>query len=61
MMSRKDYVQFASLLNSMHHGFPTLHIDVKKFLVNNMADIFENDNPNFDRTRFKDAVYAERK
>lgn len=60
MMTRKDYVQFASLLNSIHHGFPTLDVDTKRFIVNNMCDIFENDNKNFNRTKFKEAVYAER-
>jgi KaiC/GvpD/RAD55 family RecA-like ATPase len=60
-MTRKDYVQFASLLNSIHHGFPALDIDAKRFLVNNMSDIFETDNPNFNRMKFKEAVYAERK
>jgi len=62
MMTRKDYVRFAGLLNSMHHGFPAemLSIDAKRFLVNNMCDIFENDNQNFDRAKFKEAVYAER-
>ena len=60
MMTRKDYVRFAYLLNSIHHGFPALDIDAKRFLVNNMADIFETDNPNFDRKKFKEAVYAER-
>ena len=63
MMTRKDYIGFANLLNSMHHGFPAdmFSIDAKRFLVNNMCDIFESDNPNFDRAKFKEAVYAERK
>ena len=63
MMTRKDYISFANLLNSIHHGFPAdvFSIDAKRFLVNNMCDIFESDNPNFDRAKFKEAVYAERK
>ena len=62
MMTRKDYVRIAGLFNSMHHGFPAdmFSIDAKRFLVNNMCDIFENDNPNFNRTKFKEAVYAKR-
>lgn len=62
MMTRKDYVRFASLLNSMHHGFPAemLSYEAKKFLVNNMCEIFETDNNNFDREKFKEAVYATR-
>lgn len=61
-MTKKDYVRFAYLLNSMHHGFPAdmFSIDAKKFLVNNMCDILEDDNANFDRMKFKEAVYAER-
>jgi len=59
MMTRKDYVRFAGLLNSMHNGFPAdmFAVDTKRFLVNNMCDIFETDNPNFDRKKFKEAVY----
>ncbi len=57
MMTRKDYVQFANLLNAIHNGFPALDINTKKFLVNNMCDIFESDNKNFDRQKFKEAVY----
>jgi hypothetical protein len=62
MMTRKDYVRFAYLLNSMHHGFPSdmFSIEAKKFLVNNMCEIFETDNKNFNRETFKEAVYAER-
>lgn len=61
-MTKKDYVRFAYLLNSMHHGFPadSFGYDAKKFLVNNICEIFETDNPRFDRAKFKEAVYAER-
>ncbi len=61
-MTKKDYVRIAGLFNSMHHGFPAemFSIDAKRFLVNNMCDIFEMDNPRFDRKKFKEAVYAER-
>jgi hypothetical protein len=61
-MTKKDYERFAYLFNSMHHGFPAemFSYEAKKFLVNNMCDIFENDNPRFDRMKFKEAVYAER-
>jgi hypothetical protein len=60
-MTRKDYQRFAYLLNSMHKGFPAemFSYEAKKFLVNNMCDIFENDNPRFDRAKFKEAVYLE--
>jgi hypothetical protein len=59
-MTKKDYMRFAYLLNSMHNGFPAdmFSIEAKKFLVNNMCEIFETDNPRFDRGKFKEAVYA---
>jgi len=62
MMTRKDYVRFANLLNSMNNGFPAdmFSYEAKKFLVNNMCEIFETDNKNFDREKFKEAVYATR-
>jgi len=62
MMTRKDYVRFASLLNSMNQGFPAemFSYEAKKFLVNNICEIFETDNPNFNREKFKEAVYAQR-
>ena len=59
-MTKKDYIRFASLLNSMDKGFPDemFSHQAKKFLVNNMCDIFEMDNPRFDRGKFKEAVYS---
>jgi hypothetical protein len=62
MMTRKDYQRFAYLLNAIHNGFneDMISIEAKKFLVNNMCEIFETDNPRFDRAKFKEAVYAER-
>jgi hypothetical protein len=59
-MTKKDYVRFAYLLNSMDKGFPAdmFSYEARKFLVNNMCDIFETDNPLFDRAKFKEAVYA---
>jgi hypothetical protein len=56
MMTKKDYERFAYLLNSINNGFPDF--EAKRFLVNNMCEIFETDNPRFDRTKFKEAVYA---
>lgn len=57
-MTRKDYIRFAGLLNSVAR-FPEdmLSYEVKKFLVNNMCEIFEDDNKNFNRMKFKEAVY----
>jgi len=58
MMTKKDYERFAYLLNTMNQ-FPEDMFDyaAKRFLVNNMCEIFETDNPRFDRTKFKEAVY----
>lgn len=55
-MTKKDYERFAYLLNSINNGFPDF--EAKRFLVNNMCDIFEMDNPRFDRMKFKEVVYA---
>lgn len=59
-MTKKDYDRIAGLFAAMHKGFPAdmFSIEAKRFLVNNMCDIFEDDNPRFDRARFKEAVYA---
>lgn len=59
MMTKKDYERFAYLLNTMNK-FPEDMFDsaTKRFLVNNMCEIFETDNPRFDRAKFKEAVYA---
>jgi hypothetical protein len=57
MMSRKDYISTAHILKAWANGFPAVEVSQIKFVVNNFADMFENDNPNFDRARFKEAVY----
>jgi hypothetical protein len=57
MMSRKDYISTAHILKAWSTGFPGVEVSQIKFVVNNFADMFENDNPNFDRNRFKEAVY----
>jgi|APFre7841882630_1041343.scaffolds.fasta_scaffold90928_1 hypothetical protein len=51
-MLKKNYIQFAKLLASQENKD-------KNFdnLVSEIADIFEDDNPNFDRDRFFNAVY----
>lgn len=53
MMTRKDYVQVANILNSYH-----LDIDPQTFedLLSDFQIFFKKDNPNFDTTRFRDAV-----
>ena len=57
MMSRKDYISTAHILKAWANGFPAVEISQIKFVVNNFCEMFENDNPNFDRNRFKEAIY----
>jgi hypothetical protein len=58
MMTRKDYVATATILNN--------YVDEIDFLVlqeiaDEFAEMFENDNPNFNYQKFIDAVFAELK
>lgn len=57
-MTRKDYVATAQILNN--------YVDEIDFLVlqeiaDEFAEMFENDNPNFNYQKFIDAVFAELK
>jgi hypothetical protein len=56
MMTKKDYQRFAGLLNSIEKGFPDF--EAKRFLINNMCEIFETDNPNFNRSKFMEAIHG---
>jgi hypothetical protein len=53
MMTRKDYVQVAEILNAYH-----LEIETQTFedLLSDFQTFFKRDNPNFDLTRFRNAV-----
>lgn len=53
MMTRKDYVAVAEILNSYH-----LDIEPQTFedLLTDFQRFFKRDNSNFDNTRFRDAV-----
>lgn len=53
MMTRKDYVKIAEILNAYH-----LDIDAQIFedLLSDFQVFFKRDNSNFDLTRFRDAV-----
>jgi len=57
MMTRKDYVQTANILNvyADHIDFLTLSHIAEEF-----AQMFAEDNPRFDHQRFIDAVMEER-
>ncbi len=56
MMTRKDYISTAEILNSVSDemDFLTLATIAEKF-----AEMFSNDNPRFDHQRFIDAVMKE--
>jgi hypothetical protein len=56
MMTRKDYVETANILNSVadEMDFIALANVAEKF-----AEMFANDNPRFDHQRFIDAVMKE--
>lgn len=52
MMTRKDYVSTAEILWAIRHAVtPEIH----SHLVNEFAEMFANDNPRFDRSRFEQA------
>lgn len=53
MMTRKDYVQVAEILNAYH-----LEIETQIFLdlLSDFQTFFERDNSNFDKDIFRDAV-----
>ena len=53
MMTRKDYVKVADILS----GYQGAMIDQYWFedLVNDFADFFASDNPNFKRDKFAEA------
>jgi hypothetical protein len=56
MMTRKDYVSVADILNLFRDD-----VD-KQFmidLVNEFSDFFQEDNPRFNPKRFHEAVFAE--
>ena len=57
MMTRKDYISTANILNSK--------VDEIDFLIladiaEQFATMFENDNERFDHQRFIDAVFADK-
>lgn len=57
MMTRKDYVAVAEILNRHFSNYPVEISDFKE-LVFDFADMFADDNPNFDEDRFMQAVYG---
>ena len=57
MMTRKDYVKVAEILNRHFENYPVEISDFKE-LVFDFADMFEKDNPNFNQYKFIEAVYG---
>lgn len=58
-MTRKDYIEVAKILNSYAVAAQESNLVssfVIKSIADDFADLFANDNPNFDRTRFENAV-----
>lgn len=55
-MTRKDYVKTASILNNYVDEIDYL---VLQEIADEFAEMFENDNPNFNYQKFIDAVFAE--
>jgi hypothetical protein len=58
MMTRKDYVKVASILNDI--AYPNM--DFKKFedLITEFSDMFIMDNPNFSPVQFESACLEEK-
>jgi hypothetical protein len=68
-MTRKDYIKFAAMLKDLrttsnmmqsnYYGLTTFDNDQLNYLESRTADIFAEDNPNFDRSRFLEACGVE--
>lgn len=56
MMTRKDYVETASILNAYKDSIDFL---ILADLAEEFAEMFANDNDRFDHKRFIDAVFQE--
>ena len=54
MMTRKDYVKTAQILNQFVDEIDFL---VLQEIADGFAEMFENDNPNFNYQKFIDAVF----
>jgi hypothetical protein len=56
MMTRKDYVATANILNNFKDE---MHFTAFEDLVNEFSEFFEADNPRFDAIRFAEACSKE--
>lgn len=60
MMTRKDYIEIAKILNNFladADEFPALTSNFDDFLVQPFIKMFEKDNPNFNAEKFWEACY----
>lgn len=57
MMTRKDYVETANILNSK---VDEIDFSILADLAEQFAEMFANDNPRFSHQRFIDAVFADK-
>ena len=55
MMTRKDYVETAKILNEY---VDEIDFSILADIAENFATMFANDNPRFSHQRFIDAVFA---
>ena len=56
MMTRKDYVATAEILNRFSNSIDYLTLSL---IAEDFAEMFASDNERFDHQRFIDAVFAE--
>lgn len=59
MMTRKDYVATAEILNDLYLDLPIKHQELFERTVNQFAEMFKADNDRFLADRFYNACYAE--
>lgn len=57
MMTRKDYVETANILNEY---VDEIDFTILADIAENFAEMFANDNPRFSHQRFIDAVFADK-
>lgn len=57
MMTRKDYVETANILNEY---VDEIDFAILSDIAENFAEMFQSDNPRFSHQRFIDAVFADK-
>lgn len=58
-MTRKDYQKFAEMLKKQMEEVPYSHAYIMQGTIKEIADIFQRDNPRFNRQRFYEACGLE--